>query len=181
MKSTIPAPELLRKLLRYEPETGKLYWRERDARMFKNNNASSAKSWNTMYGGKEAGTICGKGYRSVAIFAKIYIGHRLIWAIQTGRWPSDQIDHIDGEKLNNRLNNLREVSSHINSINARMNSANTSGHAGVYLNKRSSMWCAQIKFKGRTYHLGSSKNINDVIALRQAEEKRLGFTERHGK
>lgn len=181
MKNTIPTPELLRKLLRYEHETGKLFWRERDADMFKNNNANSTKSWNTMYGGKEAGTICGKGYRSVAIFAKLYIGHRIAWAISTGAWPNDQIDHIDGNKLNNTLCNLRVVSSQINHLNARMNSRNTSGHAGVYLNKRSSMWCAQMKFKGRTYHLGSSKNINDVIALRQAEEKRLGFTERHGK
>ncbi len=65
-------------------------------------------------------------------------------------------------------------------MNQKINSQNTSGVCGVYFNKKSKIWCAQMKFNSKTYHLGSSKNFEDAVKLRKAEEKRLGFSERHG-
>jgi hypothetical protein len=173
-----PSPELLRKLLRYEPDTGLLFWRERDLSMFKRK--SNGRGWNTRYTDTEAGAIDGKGYLSINVLGRLYIGHRVIWAMVHGKWPTHQIDHIDGNRLNNRIENMRDVTSQDNGMNAAMNSKNTSGHAGVYLNKRSNLWCAQMKHLGRTYHLGSGRDFDAVVALRKAEERRLGFTERHG-
>ena len=178
MSNDLPKPELLRKLLRYESRSGKLFWRKRELSMFKRE--SNGRGWNTRCADTAAGTIDGKGYLSVNILGRLYIGHRVIFAMCHGHWPKNQIDHFDGDRTNNRIENLRDVTSQTNSCNAAMNSKNTSGAVGVYLNKRSHRWCAQMKWHGRTYHLGSSRDFNEAVAMRKAEEKRLGFTERHG-
>lgn len=169
--------DTLKALVVYIPETGDMVFKERGLEHF--SRASSMRSWNTRYAGKKAITLDGKGYRVVNLLGKRYLVHRLAWLYVHGVWP-EIIDHINGVRTDNALSNLQSVNQQQNHMNNRRASNNTSGTTGVYLNKRRNLWCAQMKFDGKTYHLGSSKNMDDVIAMRKAEELRLGFSDRHG-
>lgn len=106
--------ELLRQLLRYEPETGKLYWLSRDVSLFHESAtrtaAGTCKWWNGRFAGKEAFTATGvHGCRAGRIFGQAHYAHRVAWALHHGGWPTDEIDHQDGDRANNRISNLREV------------------------------------------------------------------------
>lgn len=169
---------LLQTLIRYEPNTGHVFWRERDVKFFKSEH--SCRSWNTKYAGKKIMNLDGKGYNSVFIMGKQYRVHRLIWLYVYGVFPNI-IDHKNGNKTDNRLSNLRDVDCQKNHMNMRRAKNNSSGITGVYFNKKKGLWCAQMKFNGATYHIGSSKNKADAIQMRKDEERKLGFSERHGR
>jgi hypothetical protein len=169
--------ELLKKLVNYDELSGEMYWLNRPVEMFKTKSAYLG--WNKRMVGKKAITTDGKGYLVVSIFCKRYLVHRLIWLYVYGKFPKI-IDHINGIRTDNRLINLQEVTSQQNHMNQKRSSKNTSGVTGVYLHKKRNLWCAQMKFNGNTYHIGSSKNFNDAVSMRKNEEKRLGFSERHG-
>lgn len=169
--------ELVKSLLNYCPMNGTFHWKERTSEHIKK--PSSLKSWNTRYAGQPITTIDGKGYLHCTIFGKQYRAHRLAWLIVHGHWP-DFIDHKDGNRLNNRLDNLANVTVQQNHMNLSIARNNTSGVTGVYFNAKNKRWCAQMKFNGKTYHLGSATEKSEAIALRKAEEERLGFSKRHG-
>lgn len=169
--------ELLKKLVTYDPETGVFTWNERDSSLIKR--PSSLKSWNTRCAGNTTGTIDGKGYLHLNYLGKFHRLHRLAF-IYMGKEVPPVVDHINGIKIDNRFCNLKPSSFKLNSLNKFRNSNNTSGVAGVYLNKRSTIWCAQMKFDGHTYHLGSSKDFFEAVCLRKSEENRLGFSHRYG-
>jgi len=158
MTKKLPSPELLRKLLRYDPKTGKLFWRERTPDMFTTNYKTAegiCKRWNQRYSGKEAltGTMRA-GYRAGGVLGNTYYAHRVIWAMQTGCWPQAGIDHIDGNPLNNRLQNLRPANQAQNMWNTGRKSNNTSGYKGVHWSTQHKKWTAKIRKKGKKYHLG---------------------------
>ncbi len=169
--------ELLKKLVTYDPETGVFTWNKRDSSMIKR--PSSLKSWNTRYAGKPVGNIDNRGYPFVKIEGNNYRLHRLAF-MYMGQEIPPVVDHANGVKTDNRFCNLLSSSFHKNSLNKFRNSNNTSGVAGVYLNKRSHVWCAQMKFNGHTYHLGSNKSFFEAVCLRKSEENRLGFSHRYG-
>lgn len=181
----LPSPELLRKLLRYEPDTGKLYWRERAPDMFvdgKRNPDASCKMWNKKHAGKEAlTTLIGYRYPGGNIFNRIYYAHRVIWAIFYGEWPSKQIDHINGNRCDNRIKNLRHVSHFENGKNQRLSSNNTSGFCGVSWYSARGKWQAHITSKGKKMLLGIFTNKSDAIAARKAAEVKYGFHANHGR
>ena len=169
--------KLLREIVKYNKKTGEMIWKMRGYHLFEKSWVCD--SWNTRYSDKKIRTIDGKGYLVMTAFGKRYTLHRLAWLYVKGYWPLI-IDHINGDKLDNRFCNLREVTNQENHMNNRRASNNTSGVTGVYYNKKRNLWCAQMKFNGKTYHLGSSKDFNDVVMLRKKEEKLLGFSKRHG-
>ena len=153
MTKDLPPPELLRKLLRYEPETGKLFWRERTPDMF--TSEGSFKAWNSRWAGKEAFTAALKsGYLHGCVFGKFYRAHRVIWAMQTGACPVHHIDHVDGNPSNNRMENLREATHGENSYNRGRQNNNTSGYKGVSWSATNKKWRAQIVKNGKRRHLG---------------------------
>jgi len=159
MTKDLPSPELLRKLLRYEPETGRLFWRERTTDMFSKTGCGSqrgnAARWNSRYALKDALTVKQRdGYFQGIILGRSYLAHRVIWAVHFGSWPSQQIDHINGNRADNRIENLREVSSSENSQNSKKRKDNTSGFKGVSFDTRSGRWQAQIMKQGKSFHLG---------------------------
>ena len=161
--------ERARKYLRFEPIEGKLYWRrsERRARA-----------------GREAGGIQQRStlkYRLVRIDGKGYLAHRLIWFLTFGTWPKEEIDHWNGNGLDNRLSNLREVTHQENNQNKRMRADNTSGVTGVYWEKQIQKWRAQIGVAGGKIHLGYFNNLQDAAAAREKANTKYGFTARHGK
>ncbi len=176
----LPDPELLRKLLRYEPETGKLFWNHRPLDMFKKKQTWAA--WNTRWAGKEAFTSTNlHGYRQGNIFKCVTRAHRVIWAIVTGRWPSEQIDHINGIRTDNRLQNLREVSGSENSKNKCQRSNNTSGVTGVSWSRDKQKWLADIRVNRKQIYIGRFDNFEDAVAARKAAEAKYGFHENHGR
>tara|TARA_R110002050_G_C8731511_1_gene497280 strand:- start:19 stop:570 length:552 start_codon:yes stop_codon:yes gene_type:complete len=169
--------KVAKELIFYNDKTGVAIWKKRTSEHIKKH--SSLKSWNTRHAGNEIKTVDGKGYLKATIIGKQYILHRLIWLIHYGSYPN-VIDHINGIRTDNRISNLENTTSQGNHMNQRISSKNTSGVCGVYKNKSSNRWCAQMKFNGKTYHLGSSKIFDEAVKLRKDEEKRLGFSERHG-
>lgn len=176
----LPSPELLRKLLRYEPETGKLFWLERPREFFTSERES--KRWNGRYSGKEAFTSKNdKGYFGGKIGRRTFTAHRVAWALHYGEWPDQDIDHIDGNRANNKIYNLRDVARSENAKNAALRSDNASGCSGVVWHKRDANWCVQISINGRRVHIGSFEEKNDAIAARRAAEKMFGFHPNHGR
>lgn len=166
-------------LLKYEPETGKLFWLPRPVEMFPSE--PLRKTWSTRYSGKETFTaIDSNGYRVGSIFGRMYKAHRVVWLVHKGSWPAGEIDHINGDRADNRIVNLRDVSPSENHRNQRRRSDNSSGFCGVRWHKRDQKWMAQIKVYGKWSHLGYFENFEDAVAARLAANTKYGFTERHG-
>lgn len=120
------------------------------------------------------------GYLKGAIFRKLIKAHRAAWAHYHGRWPTQDIDHIDGNKHNNRIENLRDVSRQENMRNVPLTKANKSGVKGVHWYKARNKWVASIMISGKHKHLGYFDLKEDAASARKAAERKYGFSERHG-
>lgn len=184
-KRPLPSPEVLRQLLRYEPETGKLFWKERGPEWFKTKDRRgpewAMRGWNSAFAGKEAFTTLTNGYRQGSVFGRGCLAHRLIWAIVHGEHPPEEIDHINGNRSDNRISNLRSVSSLDNAKNICRRSDNSSGTTGVMWNRASGKWRARIMVDQKEIHLGQFADIQAAIAARKAAEWKLGFHPNHGR
>lgn len=167
-----PSPEIMRELLRYDPESGKLFWLPRDQSWFECRRSYS--TWNSRFAGREAFiTERPDGYKIGRILGLNCRAHRAIWAIHYGAWPADQIDHINGNRADNRLSNLREANNAENQRNRGAQGNNTSGVKGVSWNKSNSRWQAHIKVSGRKYHLGYFGSIEDAATARASATPRM--------
>lgn len=131
--------------------------------------------------GKVAGWINGDGYRRIHIDGKDYLAHRLIWMYCHGKWPEGEIDHISGDRLNNKLVNLRDVSRGENCKNAKIPSDNTSGVIGVCRYKETGKWRAYIQANGKKKHLGWFNDVAMAIVARQMAEVKYGYHVNHGR
>lgn len=173
-------PDRLRQLLRYEPESGKLFWRERPREDFATNRAFA--TWNSRYSGAEAftNTIPG-GYKTGTIMNKSYRAHIVIWAIVTGVWPDHEIDHRNGIRHDNRFSNFKPATSSENKRNCRRYSSNTSGVTGVYWEKRRRSWLVKISTGVRqVVEIGRFRTKEEAIIARKQAERRYGYSARHG-
>jgi len=96
-----------------------------------------------------------KRYLYLFVDGHRYFAHRIVWLMCTGRWPTGQIDHINGDRTDNRLDNLREVSNQVNGQNKRIpKRGNTSGLLGVSWMTQAGKWRAQIKTEAGMLYLG---------------------------
>jgi hypothetical protein len=111
-------------------------------------------------------------YLKIRIDGKLYLAHQLAFLYMTGSLVKE-IDHIDGNGLNNRWNNLRECTRSQNKANITKLSNNSSGYKGVYWRKDRQKWIPSIDCEGRTYHLGCYSNIEDAKAAYDAKSKEL--------
>ena len=168
----LPSAEYLHSRLTYDAATGALSWRH---------NAAYPQCWNSKWAGRGAFTAQFQGYRTGRLDGKQYLAHRLIWAFCTGSWPTQQIDHINGDRSDNRIANLREVSNTDNARNASLSANNTSGTTGVWLDKRRNRWCAEIKINRRKVHLGSYATPEEAAQARKKAEHECAFHPNHGK
>ena len=167
------SPDELRQLLSYDEATGRLYWLPRGPE------SNQTKYWNKQHAGKEALTaVNSDGYRVGHIHDVIYRAHRVIWAMCKNEWPH-RIGYIDGDKLNNRIGNLAEVTNHQIQRNQRRRCTNTSGVTGVIFKR--GKWIARITVDGAGVHLGMFTNIEDAAKARELAEKKYGFSPLHGK
>jgi len=178
-----PSPDLLRKLLRYEPETGSLYWLERPLEMFKSERARN--SWNTRYAGNPALTAdSGHGYLIGCVLNQMQKAHRVIWAMQTGAWPTDEVDHINRNRSDNRWANLRQATRSENMRNVSSDPKSKSQYLGVSWYAAKQKWQAQIsagawrKTIGRFDDEVSAARAYDAAArLYHGEFANLNFSE----
>ena len=147
--------ERLREVLDYNPETGKFRWKKIVGRS-NPNLTPKAKSIN--------------GYLRIQIDGYLLLQHRLAFFMSTGRWPKGLIDHINRDRSDNRIMNLREVSKSENAHNAGAHRDNTSGHKGVYWHKNINKWSAQIYIRGTNIIIGYFKNLEEAAKARAAAE-----------
>lgn len=177
-ESDLP-PAVLLHLLRFDDSTGKLYWLWRDRGFFRTDR--DYKRWNNRHPETEAFVDEDKdGYFRGHIFNSIFIAHRVIWAMKTGVWPTIQIDHINHDRSDNRIENLREANNQENNQNQTLRSTNTSGVCGVFWNRDSKKWQASITVSGHTKYLGIYKLFDDAVMARRAANIEYGFHHNHG-
>lgn len=166
---TLPTPETLRQLLRYDPETGKLYWKPRGEEWFPCD--WSFKIWNKRYAQKEAFLVEGSNGKSGTLLYKNLYAHRVIWAMVYDEWPKFEIDHINRNNKDNRLSNLREATSQQNKMNRAGHKGATSKVAGVSFCKRTEKWVAMICKDRKQQFLGRYNTEEEAIAVRRKAEK----------
>lgn len=104
--------------------------------------------------GKRAGWLEGDGYIRLMIEGRSYSAHRVAWLCATGSWPGGEVDHINGNRSDNRISNLREASSSQNGANCKRRKDNVSGFKGVGFHKPMGRWRARIKVGRKEKHLG---------------------------
>lgn len=168
-------PEFLRECLDYSPGTGELRWKERPQHHF-----SSRKhhlGWNTRYSGRLIEPRAGR-YAEVVLCGKHHLAHRVIWMMVYGRSPNI-IDHINHDKTDNRLANLRDVDRAENNRN--ITRLSKFGVTGVSRNSRDARWRARIKVDGREKFLGSFHSFDEALRARRIAEKLYGYHPNHGR
>jgi len=161
-------------LIEYDPESGRLFWKNRSTEFFRGADRSS--TWNTRFAGKEITSKNCNGYIQLCIFAKRYLAHRISWFIVHGEWP-DCIDHINGVRTDNRLINLRSVTNTENLKNACIQKNNTTGVRGVSFHSTRGVWIASIGSKC----IGRFKTLEAAALARKAAEAAHGYHPNHGR
>lgn len=160
-----PAPcsqEKIKEVFDYNPETGDLIW------------ASQFGSRAAL--GSVAGTVTSYGYKRIKILGKLHMAHRLVWLWYYGEWPKEQIDHVNGDKLDNRIKNLRLATIPENGQNSRVRSSNTHGYLGVSRsskNNKSKPWKAEIVSDNKKHYLGIFSTPEEAHAAYVEAKARL--------
>lgn len=161
--------DFVRSILDFDPATGIFRWRY---------NPNNPQAWNTRRAGQIAGGR-GSRYGAVAIIriaGPSYVAHRLAWLITHGEWPMDEIDHINGDPLDNRLVNLRIVTHSQNQFNKAKQSNNTTGYVGVVhrpRTQRSDLWEARISKDGKIVWQAYFTNPQEAAAARRKAVKMI--------
>lgn len=150
----------LKEVLHYSPETGLMTWKSGANRKCSN---------------QPAGTPRSDGYLSIGLDYRRYLAHRLAWLFVYGEMPDKglYLDHIDGNKANNKISNLRLATHSQNQMNSKPRSV--SGTKNVVWSESNKKWTVRFKANGKTLYYGIYKNLED--AKRVADSKRL---ELHG-
>ena len=161
--------DLLNHLFEYDKETGNLIWKIKPS-----SRGHSVKA------GDIAGTLKSHGYLCVGINYNSYRAHRLIFLMHKGYLPKT-VDHINGDKLDNRIENLRAATIGQNQHNRKTNANNTSGYKGVCWNKAQKKWTARITLERKNIHLGYFANVEEAAeVVRKAREELHGDFAHHG-
>jgi hypothetical protein len=127
---------------------------------------------------KPAGHLRYDGYVAVRLKGETYLAHRVVWCLHAGEWPKNQIDHINGVRHDNRIENLREATIQENRRNV-TRARNASGVIGVTWARKEGNWRASISINGKAINLGHFENLTEAIACRRAAEKRYGYRQIH--
>lgn len=160
MRANLP-PDLLARMLAYDPDTGSLTWLPRCPALVGWSEAR-CRAWNEAWAGKPAFTAKNHGYHRGSLLGRQYLAHRVAWALHHGEWPSLGIDHVNGNPSDNRICNLRPADQSENIQNAGIRSDNSSGCPGVH--PRGGKWLATITIRGTSTHLGTFAAKGDAVA-----------------
>ncbi|CAI1021899.1 HNH endonuclease signature motif containing protein [Serratia ficaria] len=175
--------DYLKECFSYDNDLGNLIWRISPLEHF--TTERQCKIWNTKFSNKIAGSVAkdrpGLSYVVIGINYKPYKAHRIIWSIHHGEITNgEEIDHINHDGTDNRLENLRLVTSSENKRNRTKQRNNSTGHTGVHWNGKTKKWRAMIQVNGKIKHLGYFIDIGDAVKARKSAEIENGFFEGHG-
>lgn len=131
--------------------------------------------------GSIAGGIHPSGYIHIRVHAKTHAAHRLAWLYVNGEFPKFHTDHINGNKLDNRVCNLRSVTCKENAINRSIKLNNTSGVIGVSFRNDIKKWKVRISISGVDKNIGTYGSLLDAVAARMRANKEYGYHENHGR
>ena len=176
----LPSPEELRQLLSYDPETGKLFWKSRNRENFATERGW--KIWLSICQGREAFTSKNSnGYLIARVCGVSLRAHRVAWAINFGEWPPEDIDHINGNRIDNRIANLRAVTRAENCRNRALSYRNQSGIYGVSFDQKLNKWIVRIYIDGQQKNIGYFVHKEDAVKCRKSSERALGYHRNHGR
>lgn len=164
-RSTLSA-DYARQILSYDQSAGRFTWLVQKARRTPV--------------GSVAGAVDGLGYIGIQIDGQRYQAHRLAWLYVHGRWPEGILDHVNGDRADNRIDNLREASTAENRMNSGINRNNTSGHKGVIWCPHNKKWRARISVGAKRHHLGHFTSREAAAATYEAGFQKLYPTLRRG-
>ena len=163
MSKRIITQEFIKEILCYDQHTGIFKW--------KNPVTNAVKK------GSVAGFISTNGYWQISVHNKKRPAHRLAWLYMTGEWEAE-LDHINGIRTDNRIDNLRPVTRSENMRNMKLRKDNSSGITGVYFCNTENKWMAVLWIEGKRMVLGRCKTAIEAIDLRKAGNIKYGFTQR---
>ena len=153
--------------LRYDPDTGKIYWTAKTSRN------------RSIRVGDEAGTVAfcsGKKYRHIQFDRQRHYSHRIAWLLYYGEAPNGLIDHINGNGLDNRITNLRVVDAKGNARNNAVRKQNKSGVTGVAKHRITGNWQSKITADGVRHWLYCGNDFFEACCARRSAENLHGFT-----
>ena len=150
-----PDAKTLNQIVRYDQTTGKLFWLHR---------ADQRPQWNGRHAGKEAFTATDRhGYYVGSINGHSLYAHLVIYALMTGNWAVDEVDHIDRNHQNNVWRNLRPATRQEQTRNTSSRRGSSSQSLGV--SKFRDKWQAGIKVNGKRKHLGVFKTKEEAASV----------------
>ena len=158
--------DLVRSLFNYNPDTGELSYINKSGRGKRKD--------------KKVGCISTYGYLTVWVGGSVCQLHRVVWVYVYGQLPFYGIDHINGDRLDNRILNLRDVDQSENTKNRRKSKNNTSGFNGVFWDNKLNKWRARVSVNKSIIYLGSFTNKDDAIAARIEANIKYGYHKNHG-
>lgn len=153
--------DLVRELYNYDPATGVLTRKIKRGTRWKK--------------GEVAGSLGNNGYYYVSVNSRLYLLHRIVWIYVYGSLPDSDIDHINRNRGDNRIANLRVATRGQNNINSKLQHNNTSGYKGAYYDKRRDCWYAEIWVNNKKRFLGRHTSAESAgMAYKDAARKFFG-------
>lgn len=156
------------RVISYDSNTGDIFRKLKDGTSIRIENSKRTDRW-------------GCSYYLVSVCNKKFMVHRIAWLLHYGEWPDGQVDHVDGDGLNNKISNLRCVSNQLNAMNQKMRSDNSSGFVGVRKHGLVDRWQARVVQNGSEIYLGLFKTKEEAIEARRIASIKYGFHENHGR
>ena len=150
----------LKSLLNYNCETG----------VFK---------WINTKGNVKGGSVAGRsmhGYVSIKIDGRDYMAHRLAWLYVHGEWPKNEIDHINRNRSDNSIINLRDVTRQCNQHNHGIRKDNTSGYRGVFFNKKEGKYEARVRLNGKRLFLGYFITSHEASVAYESKKSEINLS-----
>lgn len=148
-----------------------LYWGE---------SVGTTRKRSSYYLNKPAGTVSPRGYIQVRMGREKFMAHRIIWAFHYGKWPDSGIDHINGDRLDNRIENMRDGTQFENCKNAAKYPRKESWIATGVTKRGNNTWYAGAQVDKVKIHLGTFRCHTSAMIARKLFDQKNGFSERHG-
>lgn len=165
-KSVTPEiEEKLKEYLKYDPKTGILTWIKKPSKRVKVKSQAGCYDKTT-------------GYMRTQLHGIALYNHRVVWFLYHGTWPQGQVDHKDGDKLNNKISNLRDISVSENNRNKPLHYLNTSGMTGVHYYTKTDRWHVRLKKGSINHFIGSFTCLEEAKKARRQAEIQFNLLER---